>query len=160
MFGVGSIPWSPLARGFLTRPLSVSTKRSESDVYVSEQSYFRFIHNEPHFVRWFNLYKSSPGGEGVVNRSVFSITDLLVLFELFICSVEELSKKKGVSMAQIATAWVLAKDGMSFISIPQAVALAEFAVRRGDRSDCRDHQLEELGGSHRCVILMHLTWVV
>ncbi|CAL1707759.1 unnamed protein product [Somion occarium] len=76
MFGVGSIPWSPLARGFLTRPLSVSTKRSESDV-------------------WFNLYKSSPGGEGVVN------------------SVEELSKKKGVSMAQIATAWVLAKDGVT-----------------------------------------------
>lgn len=31
--GVGSIPWSPLARGFLTRPFSEEnqTKRSESD---------------------------------------------------------------------------------------------------------------------------------
>jgi aryl-alcohol dehydrogenase-like predicted oxidoreductase len=31
-FGVGSIPWSPLARGLLTRPLvSATTKRSEVD---------------------------------------------------------------------------------------------------------------------------------
>ena len=34
MFGVGSIPWSPLGRGVLTRPLSEQTKRSNSDVYV------------------------------------------------------------------------------------------------------------------------------
>jgi aryl-alcohol dehydrogenase-like predicted oxidoreductase len=33
MYGVGAIPWSPLARGVLTRPASESTKttRSESD---------------------------------------------------------------------------------------------------------------------------------
>ena len=30
-FGVGSIPWSPLARGFLTRPLGEQTKRGETD---------------------------------------------------------------------------------------------------------------------------------
>ncbi|KAF9003019.1 NADP-dependent oxidoreductase domain-containing protein [Cyathus striatus] len=30
-FGVGSIPWSPLARGLLTRPLSAQTKRGEVD---------------------------------------------------------------------------------------------------------------------------------
>jgi len=34
-------------------------------------------------------------GKGIVNR------------------VEELAKKKGVSMAQVATAWVLANDGIS-----------------------------------------------
>ncbi|KAK7692873.1 hypothetical protein QCA50_004508 [Cerrena zonata] len=76
MFGVGSIPWSPLARGFLCRPLSATTTRSETD-------------------QWYNIYKGSPGGEEIVNR------------------VEEISKKKGVTMAQIATAWVLAKDGVS-----------------------------------------------
>ena len=36
-FGVGSIPWSPLARGFLTRPYNdqAQSKRSESDWYIS-----------------------------------------------------------------------------------------------------------------------------
>lgn len=32
MFGVGSIPWSPLARGALTRPLGQQqTNRAQSD---------------------------------------------------------------------------------------------------------------------------------
>lgn len=31
-FGVGCIPWSPLARGVLTHPLSQSTTRKETDV--------------------------------------------------------------------------------------------------------------------------------
>ena len=34
MYGVGAIPWSPLGRGVLTRPLSVQTKRSETDACV------------------------------------------------------------------------------------------------------------------------------
>ena len=35
-FGVGIIPWSPLARGLLTRPYKddTTTKRSESDLWV------------------------------------------------------------------------------------------------------------------------------
>ncbi|KAK7686729.1 hypothetical protein QCA50_010329 [Cerrena zonata] len=74
MFGVGSIPWSPLARGNLSRPLNTTTKRTESDARV-------------------NLYKDSP--PEIINR------------------VEELSKKKGVSMAQISTAWVLTKTGVT-----------------------------------------------
>lgn len=31
MFGVGSIPWSPLARGALTRPLGQQTNRGQAD---------------------------------------------------------------------------------------------------------------------------------
>lgn len=30
-FGVGSILWSPLARGFLSRPLGTQTKRGDTD---------------------------------------------------------------------------------------------------------------------------------
>ena len=30
-FGVGSIPWSPLAGGILSRPLGTKTQRSETD---------------------------------------------------------------------------------------------------------------------------------
>ena len=31
LFGVGSIPWSPLARGMLTRPVDTESKRGNTD---------------------------------------------------------------------------------------------------------------------------------
>lgn len=72
MFGVGSIPWSPLARGLVTRPLGGETKRGGTD---------RMIKGYQNF--------------DVVPR------------------VEEIAKTRGVSMAQVALAWVLAKPGVS-----------------------------------------------
>ncbi|OJA08994.1 hypothetical protein AZE42_11042, partial [Rhizopogon vesiculosus] len=78
MFGVGSIPWSPLARGALTRPLGQQTSRGQSDWQVLQ-----------HMLGVASAY------ETIVNR------------------VEELAKKKGVTMAQIAIAWILGKDGVS-----------------------------------------------
>ncbi|KZV72034.1 aryl-alcohol dehydrogenase [Peniophora sp. CONT] len=48
-FGVGCIPWSPLARGVLTRPLSQDTKRKENDSF------------------WQKGYEG-PGTEAIVNR--------------------------------------------------------------------------------------------
>ncbi|KII87998.1 hypothetical protein PLICRDRAFT_176739 [Plicaturopsis crispa FD-325 SS-3] len=33
-FGVGSIPWSPLARGLLTRPLQANSTRGETDTFI------------------------------------------------------------------------------------------------------------------------------
>ncbi|GJJ08942.1 hypothetical protein Clacol_003162 [Clathrus columnatus] len=58
-FGVGCIPWSPLARGLLTRPFSEQTKRGETD------------------------------------------------------PVQEIAKKRGLTMAQVALAWCYAKPGMT-----------------------------------------------
>lgn len=78
-FGVGSIPWSPIARGLLCRPWATQnkgTKRGETDWLI-------------------NGYANAAGTEEIVNR------------------VEELSKKKGVSMAQIACAWSMAKEGVA-----------------------------------------------
>ncbi|TFY51127.1 hypothetical protein EVG20_g11154 [Dentipellis fragilis] len=75
-FGVGSIPWSPLARGLLTRPLSESTKRGSTDFFISR-------------------YSDAPGSSDIISR------------------VEEVAKKKGVKMAQVALAWCWAKDGVS-----------------------------------------------
>ncbi|KAJ7685294.1 NADP-dependent oxidoreductase domain-containing protein [Mycena polygramma] len=74
-FKVGSIPWSPLGRGLLTRPLSEQSKRGNVDRMI--KSY----HND--------------ATTSIINR------------------VEELSKKKGASMAQIALAWVMSKDGVT-----------------------------------------------
>ncbi|CCM05335.1 uncharacterized protein FIBRA_07549 [Fibroporia radiculosa] len=76
LFGVGAIPWSPLARGVLARPLGEQTKRGETDSFV-------------------NHYKDSAGTPEIVKR------------------VEEIAKKKGASMAQIAIAWSLSKEGVT-----------------------------------------------
>ncbi|KAJ7449913.1 NADP-dependent oxidoreductase domain-containing protein [Mycena latifolia] len=76
-FKVGSIPWSPLGRGLLTRPISEQSKRGAVDRYESTQ------------------YLKSDASTAIVDR------------------VEEISKKKGLSMAQVALAWVMAKDGVT-----------------------------------------------
>jgi len=81
MFGVGSIPWSPLGRGILTRPISEQTKRSETDKFLN------------------NSFKH-PGNAAIVER------------------VEEVAKKKGISMAQVAIAWSLSKDKDLGIAAP------------------------------------------
>jgi Aldo/keto reductase family len=39
LFGVGSIPWSPLARGLTTRPVADGTTRGESDGVLQRYNY-------------------------------------------------------------------------------------------------------------------------
>ncbi|KAJ7476042.1 aryl-alcohol dehydrogenase [Mycena latifolia] len=78
LFGVGAIPWSPLAPGALTRPLAnQQTKRGASDG-VPARSYT----------------------ESVANQTIVS-------------RVEELAKKRGISMAQVGVAWALSKEVVS-----------------------------------------------
>ncbi|MFW6385346.1 MAG: aldo/keto reductase [Halodesulfurarchaeum sp.] len=78
--GVGSIPWSPLARGYLTRPHEefLDTARGE------------FMENSRFAERIAN-YRAN-GGDKVNER------------------VEELAAEKDVTMAQIALAWLLHQD--------------------------------------------------
>ncbi|KAI0713890.1 Aldo/keto reductase [Earliella scabrosa] len=75
MFGVGSIPWSPLGRGLLTRPVGQDTTRGKSDRMLSRYE----------------------------NDVVPAIRS----------RIEELSKRKSASMAQIALAWILSKPGVT-----------------------------------------------
>ncbi|KAK0499240.1 aryl-alcohol dehydrogenase [Armillaria luteobubalina] len=75
-FEVGSIPWSPLARGVLTHPFQHQTKRTETDPGAT-------------------LYKASDVTETIVAR------------------VEEIAKKRGISMAQVAVAYSMGKEGIS-----------------------------------------------
>ena len=72
--GIGVIPWSPLARGRLTRPWGTATARSEGD---------RF-------------------GKALYSRT--EEADKAVVEQL-----AALSAARGVPMAQLALAWVLAK---------------------------------------------------
>ncbi len=76
--GVGLIPWSPLARGFLTRPVDGpegQTERSKTDSFGK------------------GLYAES-------DREVALV-------------VEAIAAQKGVSMAQVALAWLLGRPGVS-----------------------------------------------
>lgn len=99
--GVGLIPWSPVARGALTRPFSDrSTTREKSDKMLNAM------------IR---------GKETEIDKNVIG-------------RVEEVAKKKGVSMATIATAWCLTKDKVNPIiglsskeRIDQAVESVHFA---------------------------------
>lgn len=77
MHGVGSIPWSPLARGLLTRPLDEESNRSSTD--------------------WFIKNYQGAGTNDIINK------------------VDEIAKKRGITMAQVAIAWCLSKD---FVTAP------------------------------------------
>jgi len=74
--GIGVIPWSPLARGRLTRDWDQSTARSDTDRFGQ------------------TLYDE---------RSDRSIVD----------RVAEIARERGISRAQVALAWVLAKPVVS-----------------------------------------------
>ncbi|HAT3848507.1 TPA: aldo/keto reductase [Serratia marcescens] len=76
--GVGIMPWSPLARGRLTRPSGTVSHRQENDAFGK------------------GLYTNT---EDADNR--------------IIDAVEKVAKARGVPMAQVALAWVLAKPGVS-----------------------------------------------
>ncbi|ANB13220.1 aldo-keto reductase superfamily protein [Sugiyamaella lignohabitans] len=72
--GVGLIPWSPVARGVLARPVGEGSLRSSTDK----------------FAKFLKLGHAKEDQE-IINR------------------VEEVAKKRGISMAQVAIAWTLSK---------------------------------------------------
>ncbi len=73
--GIGVIPWSPLARGRLTRDLDATTARSETDEF---------------------------------GRSLYTDDDASIIE-----AVRVVADARGVSRAQVALAWVLAKPGIT-----------------------------------------------
>jgi aryl-alcohol dehydrogenase (NADP+) len=76
--GIGVIPWSPLARGRLTRPreLSEATVRAKTDTFGQQLYHYE-------------------GDDGIID------------------AVTAVAKKRGVSHAQVALAWVLAQPGIT-----------------------------------------------
>lgn len=85
--GVGVIPWSPIARGLLARPLGQETERAKADTKTK-------------------TWNASANLE-IVNR------------------VEEMAKKKGVSMAVLSTAWVVKKGCWPIIGLNSEERIAE-----------------------------------
>ena len=79
---IGVIPWSPLARGYLTRPHEEFLETTRG----------RYMDNS-HFAERIDTYRAN-GGETINER------------------VEELAGEKDVTMAQISLAWLLHQDAV------------------------------------------------
>ncbi|KAG8976524.1 hypothetical protein FRB90_009143 [Tulasnella sp. 427] len=99
--GVGMIPWSPLARGFLTRDAKQESVRAQTDAFWK--------------------------GSGMADAEPF-LLDINAKYETEFSAIEglraeiacyqrvaEIAKKREISMAQVALAWSLAKP---FVSAP------------------------------------------
>jgi len=103
---VGVLPWSPLARGYLTRPHEQidATRRGETEEHLYEHPY-------------------REGGGPEINERV-----------------AELAAEKGVTMAQIALAWLLHKEWVdapivgttSVEHLEQAVEALEISLSTSD----------------------------
>lgn len=76
--GIGVIPWSPLARGRLTRPWDEATERSQSDAFGS------------------TLYARTEEPDQKVVETV-----------------SEIAAERGLPLAQVALAWLVAKPGVT-----------------------------------------------
>jgi aryl-alcohol dehydrogenase-like predicted oxidoreductase len=104
--GVGVIPWSPIARGYLARPHDEyeSTTRGQTDSFAEYLDYTR-------------------GGGPEINERV-----------------EQLAADEGVTMAQIALAWLLHQDAVdapivgttSVEHLEEAVEAVEIDLSDGD----------------------------
>ncbi|KAH3670310.1 hypothetical protein WICMUC_004879 [Wickerhamomyces mucosus] len=98
--GIGIIPWSPNARGVLTRPFVETSNRHLSD---------------PQFKN-LKLNNLTDADKEIINR------------------VEEIAKKRNVSLAIVSTAWVLSKGVNPIVGlnsearVEEALKAAEFTL--------------------------------
>jgi aryl-alcohol dehydrogenase-like predicted oxidoreductase len=105
--GIGVIPWSPLARGLLTRPWGGETERSKTDKIQA------------------NLYAKT----GDSDRAIIG-------------AVERIAAARGVPMAQVALAWLLAQPGVTapivgvskMAQLEDAIAALEVTLSGEDRA--------------------------
>ncbi len=109
--GIGVIPWSPIARGYLTRP----------DESFRETNRGEFMDEDDHYAERIAAYRSNGGKE--INARV-----------------EELAEDEGVTMAQISLAWLLHKEWVtapivgttSVEHLEDAVEATEIDLSEGD----------------------------
>ncbi|KAJ2920080.1 hypothetical protein MD484_g306, partial [Candolleomyces efflorescens] len=103
MFGVGCIPWSPLARGYLSRPYEASfppTATAATAAHANLDSEDQGKTNRQETDKFASFYQTAP--KQIIDR------------------IEELAQKKNVPMSQMALAWLLSKeaDDLSGVTAP------------------------------------------
>ena len=112
--GIGLIPWSPLARGLLTRPKPADAKvRGDATARAASDDYSEKLYDAP---------------------TDWSVVD----------AVELVAANRGVPMAEVALAWVLAQPGVT-APIVGATKLAhlETAIRATELR-LRPDEIEQL----------------
>ncbi|WP_436909066.1 aldo/keto reductase [Halosimplex marinum] len=119
--GIGVVPWSPLARGYLTRPHEELADTVRGEYMENSQ-----------FAERIATYRAN-GGEEINER------------------VEELAAEKGVTMAQIALSWLLHQEAVDAPIVgTTSVEHLEDAVEALD-IDLSDSDLEYLEAPYRPV---------
>lgn len=116
--GVGLIPWGPLAAGKLARPLSGTEDTKRAQYHIRNAATFGAV----------NLsYASAGADEKIIGR------------------VDELAKKKGWKMSQVAIAWISKRVSSPIIGFSSVDRLEEAAEARGKTlSDEEEKYLEEV----------------
>lgn len=98
--GVAMIPWSPMARGFLTHPIAEETVRTTKDKYAPGSR------SSSHTTNFVSLpYSWMAASIGNPDQEPFMIEVNK--------RVHEIATARGVSMAQVAIAWSLSKPFMT-----------------------------------------------
>ncbi|CAM9017823.1 unnamed protein product [Wickerhamomyces anomalus] len=92
--GVGLIPWSPLMGGVLARPIpkddSEKTERIKTSMFAAFSDFSKLV--------------------GMTSETKGQDSDIEIVNR-----VSEIAKKKGTSMAAVATAWVIAKGAAPIV---------------------------------------------
>jgi len=110
--GIGVIPWSPLARGRLTRDWDAVTDRSETDAFAK------------------TLYRQTEDSDRKIAESVADV-----------------ASQRGVSRAQVALAWMLAKPAVTApivgatkpVHLEDAIAAVDLDLTDGEMARLEEH---------------------
>jgi aryl-alcohol dehydrogenase-like predicted oxidoreductase len=110
--GIGVIPWSPLARGRLTRDWDAVTDRSETDAFAK------------------TLYRQTEDSDRKIAESVADV-----------------ASQRGVSRAQVALAWMLAKPAVTApivgatrpVHLEDAIAAVDLELSEAEMARLEEH---------------------
>ena len=113
--GIGIIPWSPLARGHLTRPTAAETDSERNDMEKKNEGAALFV-----------------VGSSEVDKKTVS-------------RVKEIADNKGWTMAEVALAWILGKGTTPIVGIAKVERVEDMVGLKGKSLDKDDVKyLEEL----------------
>ncbi|KAM0750647.1 Aldo/keto reductase [Meredithblackwellia eburnea MCA 4105] len=119
-FGVGIIPWSPLARGYLTRP-------------AAEQKNSVRAKSDPNFARFLGL------GDELEEKALAEVN----------AAVEKIAKARGYSMAQVALAWVRSNPNVTAPIIGSTKVESIIELAQATHIKLTEEEIAAISGPYR-----------
>ncbi|MEZ5102099.1 MAG: aldo/keto reductase [Thermoleophilia bacterium] len=133
-YGVGLLPWSPLAQGFL----SGKYRRGEAPPEGS-----RFA--DPAVGQAWERFRFTEGNPGVYSEEAFRVLDV----------VEAIAAEKGATASQVALAWVAAQPGVTSVILgPRTMEQLDDNLRSADVELSADDltRLDEVAPPGRAIL--------